>query len=129
MEVKIDTREKFHVITIKEPELAANMTAELDNSLLPLLQREVKNVVLNLEDIQNMDDAAADWLVKTQQNFYEQNASFVVCCLQPTVENWLDKKELLEVMNVTPTESEAWDIVQMEEIEREFLDGEGGGGL
>ena len=125
MRVKIDTREKFHVITIKEPELAANMTAELENSLLPLLQREVKNVVLKLEDIQNMDDAAADWLVKTQQNFYEQNASFVVCCLQPAVEDWLDKKELLEVMNVTPTESEAWDIVQMEEIEREFLDGEG----
>ena len=124
MQVKIDTREKFHVITIKEPQLAANMTAELENSLLPLLQKEVKNVVLNLVDIQNMDDAAADWLVKTQQNFYEQNASFVVCCLHPAVEDWLDKKELLEVMNVTPTESEAWDIVQMEEIEREFLDGD-----
>ena len=27
-------------------------------------------------------------------------------------------------MNVTPTESEAWDIVQMEEIERELLDGD-----
>jgi hypothetical protein len=25
-------------------------------------------------------------------------------------------------MNITPTESEAWDIVQMEEIERELLD-------
>jgi hypothetical protein len=31
---------------------------------------------------------------------------------------------LLELMNVTPTESEAWDIVQMEEIERELLGGE-----
>ena len=28
-----------------------------------------------------------------------------------------------EVMNVTPTESEAWDIVQMEEIERELMEG------
>jgi hypothetical protein len=27
-------------------------------------------------------------------------------------------------MNTTPTESEAWDIVQMEEIERELLDDE-----
>jgi hypothetical protein len=26
------------------------------------------------------------------------------------------------MMNVTPTESEAWDIVQMEEIERELMD-------
>jgi len=37
------------------------------------------------------------------------------------VEDFLDKNELLELMNVTPTQSEAWDIVQMEEIEREFL--------
>jgi len=28
---------------------------------------------------------------------------------------------LLDLLNVTPTESEAWDIVQMEEIEREML--------
>jgi hypothetical protein len=32
--------------------------------------------------------------------------------------------DLLELMNVTPTESEAWDIVQMEEIERDLLGGE-----
>jgi hypothetical protein len=33
----------------------------------------------------------------------------------------LEQKELLEFMNVTPSESEAWDMVQMEEIERELL--------
>ena len=45
----------------------------------------------------------------------------IMADLQPAVEGLLDKMELLEVMNVTPTESEAWDIVQMEEIERELL--------
>jgi len=34
---------------------------------------------------------------------------------------------LLELLNVTPTESEAGDIVQMEEIEREILGGEDDG--
>jgi hypothetical protein len=29
--------------------------------------------------------------------------------------------ELFDFLNCTPTESEAWDIVQMEEIERELL--------
>ena len=28
--------------------------------------------------------------------------------------------ELIDTMNITPSESEAWDIVQMEEIEREW---------
>jgi len=46
----------------------------------------------------------------------------VICELQPPVEEFLDKGQLLEMMNMTPTESEAWDIIQMEEIERELLD-------
>ncbi|MGZ5135396.1 MAG: STAS domain-containing protein [Flavitalea sp.] len=124
MEVKIDTREKFHAITILEPSLAANMTEKLENCLLSLLQRDVKNVVLNLRDIQTMDNAAAERLVQLQQMFYENNASFVICELQEQVEETLDKYNLLELINVTPTESEAWDIVQMEEIERELMNGE-----
>lgn len=124
MQVKIDTREKFHVITIKERHLAANLTEELGQVLFPFLENEVKNLVLNLEDIEQMDIAAGEELVKIQQTFYEQNASFVVCSLRPAVETALDDNGLLELMNVTPTESEAWDIVQMEEIERELLGGD-----
>jgi anti-anti-sigma factor len=121
---KIDTREKFHAIHIKEPDLSANMTEDLDKCLLPLLEKDVKNVVVILKDTQTIDDAAAEHLVKLQQTFYEQDASFVICELQDAVETTLDDMNLLEMMNVTPTESEAWDIVQMEEIERELLGGE-----
>jgi len=45
----------------------------------------------------------------------------VICCLEKGLEAWLDGEELLELMNVTPTLSEAMDIVQMEEIEREMF--------
>jgi anti-anti-sigma factor len=120
MQVKIDTREKFHVITIIEPLLAANMTADLDDCLVPWLQNDVKNIVLNLKDIQIIETAAANRLVQLQQRYYEQNASFVVCGLQKDIENSLEALGLLEMMNVTPTQSEAGDIVMMEEIEREF---------
>ena len=121
MKFKINTREKFHAITINEPSLAANMTAELNDCLVRAQQNGAKNVVLNLKDIKSMDNAAAEQLVKTQQNFYETNASFVICGLNPEVEKFLDETALLELMNTTPTESEAADIVQMEEIERELL--------
>jgi len=122
MNVKIDTREKFHAITINETVLAANMTAELDNYLIKVQQNVVKNVVLNLKDIKNIDNAAAEHLVKTQQSFYENGSSFVICELGKELERSLDDAGLLELMNTTPTESEASDIVQMEEIERELLD-------
>ena len=101
MKVKIDTKERFHAITLPGNSLSATVTEELEASLLPYLQNDVKNIVLILKDIQNIDIAAAEKLVSIQH-------------------------ELLELMNVTPSESEAWDIVQMEEVEREFLGGEDG---
>jgi len=121
MEVKIDTKEKFHAITLPGNSLSATMTEELGVCLLPYLQNDVKNIVLIVKDIQNIDIAAAEKLLAIQQTFYENNASFVICEVQRPVEDFLDRHELLELMNVTPTESEAWDILQMEEVERELL--------
>jgi anti-anti-sigma factor len=124
MKVKTDTKEKFTVIHVETPQMTANLAAELDLQLNELLKGKTKNVVLSLAGMGAIDEEAAERLVRTQQKFYEQGASFVVCELKPAVEEDLDQKELLELMNVTPTESEAWDIVQMEEIERELLDEE-----
>jgi anti-anti-sigma regulatory factor len=123
MQVKIDTKEKFHAITILEPSLAANMTEQLEKRLLPFLENDVKNVVLILKDIDELEEAAAESLVKVQQVFYDNSCSFVICELRPGVEQFLEDNGFLELMNVTPTESEAWDIIQLEEVERELLNG------
>ncbi len=121
---KTNTKEKFHVITVLAQSLTADMAAELSDLLLPYLQNDVKNIILNLKELQSLDVIAAEKLVKLQQNFYEKNSSFVICEMQQAVEDFLDSVNLLEMMNTTPTESEAMDIVQMEEIEREFLNEE-----
>lgn len=122
MKVKIDTREKFHVITIDESFISANMTEKMDKVLLSLLNDNVKNAIINMKDIQKLDNAAAERFLTIQQQFYGQGASFVVCALQPGVREVLTRLDLLELLNHTPTESEAMDIVQMEEIERELGD-------
>jgi len=124
MIVKTDTKEKFHAITVPGPSLSATMTDELVKCLLPYLQNDVKNLVVILGEIETIDTAAGEKLVYIQQKFYESNASFVICEMQKPVEKFLEQNNLLKMMNVTPTQSEAWDIVQMEELEREFL-GEG----
>ena len=121
MHVKIDTKEKFHVITIQEPVLYANMTDNLMQELTYYLQKDVKNIVLRCTEIGQMELPAAEAILTIQQKAYEKNASFVICELQPEVEDFLEAQGVLELMNVTPTESEAWDIVQMEEIERDLF--------
>ena len=122
MKVKIDTKEKFNVITLQEPILSANMTEELTQMLLLHLDTDIKNVIVKLGTVSNIDERAAESILELQQKFNEQKVSFVICEMQKGVEGIFEKLELLGFLNVTPTESEAWDIVQMEEIEREFLD-------
>jgi anti-anti-sigma factor len=124
MQVKIDTKEKFTVVTPIQPELTANIAAEIRETALLQLQQPVKNIVLSLKNVASADEASLAILAELQQHFYENSTSFVICCLQKPVEELFAGLELLEVMNTTPSESEAWDIVQMEEIERELLDGD-----
>lgn len=122
MQVKIDTKEKFHVITPLEPVLSATMTDGIKVALLPFLQNDVKNVVFDMTDVTALDIAAAEQILHIQRDFYEANGSFVCCCVSEDVEAFLADNELLELLNVAPTQSEAADIVQMEEIERELMD-------
>src|SRR6185312_14047950 len=100
--------------------LSANMTEDIQQTLLPFLNNTIKNVIINMTNINEIDSLAAEELLTIQQTFYDANSSLVICNLQKEVEKDLDEKELLELINTTPTESEAWDIIQMEEIEREL---------
>ncbi len=121
MNVKIDTKEKFHVITIRESHLSANMTEDLAETFASCTKNQVKNIILNLGEVTKWTFDAAVKLCNFQQSSYENNQSLVFCCMNKSLEKWLDEQELLELMNITPTESEAWDIIQMEEMEREMF--------
>jgi len=121
MNVKIDTKEKFTVLRITELTISANMSDDVETLFREYLSKPVPNLVVDLSSVLSIEPAVLENMAAIQQEFYERNISFVYCCMTKTVEDQFDEAELLESMNVTPTESEAWDIVQMEEIERELL--------
>jgi anti-anti-sigma regulatory factor len=120
MNIKTSTKEKFTVITVTDAILSANMTADIDK-LTEFVGQPIPHVVLSLLEVKEIAPAVCHKLAEVQQAFYDKDCSFVVCNIQPSVEAVLEQEELMEIMNITPTESEAWDIVQMEEIERELM--------
>lgn len=122
MELKIDTKEKYQLITPAGASITANIAAEIVAICNKCLESAQKNMVLNLENVKEIAPDACQILTDLQQAFYDKSASFVMCCLISNIENAFDSLGLLEVLNLTPTLSEASDIVMMEEIERELLD-------
>ena len=120
MNVKIDTKEIFHVISIMDSELTANMSATLLALIAKKQEEESKSIILNLETVKQMDKDFASELNNLKENLYSENKSFVICNVSENIKQNLSNWGMLETLNYTPTESEAWDIVQMEEIEREL---------
>lgn len=124
MNFKISTREKFHVITIDEPVFSANMTDKLRELFNEVTQNDVKHIILSLKSVEDMEPPVIPFLLQEQECALNENRSFVICELQTHVKELFKEEDVLDLLNITPTESEAWDIVQMEEIERELLGGE-----
>ena len=122
IQYQIDTKEKFNVITILNTELSSNLVPELGELTSKWGNTPQKNLILNLKNVEKWDESVIEQITLSQGQFYEKNTSFVICALSAQLLENLDKTEYAELLNMTPTESEAWDIVQMEEIERELLD-------
>ena len=122
IQYQTEAKEKFNVITFLNTHLDSNLVPELAELTSKWGNTAPKNLVLNLKNVQNWDEAMIESIATAQGQFYEQNTSFVVCAISDTLFDILDKTDYAELLNMTPTESEAWDIVQMEEIERELLD-------
>lgn len=121
MNVKLDTKEKFTVITPEEADLTANMSDALRDLFHLYKEKEIPNVILNFKYVQQIDITIGELLVSTANEFYQNNNSFVICEINEEVIVFLEENDLIDSLNSTPTESEAWDIVQMEEIERELM--------
>ena len=122
MELKIDTKEKYQLLTPAGASITAIIAAEIVTICNKCLESTQKNMVLNLENVEEIAPDACQILTDLQQAFYDKSASFVMCCLSTKLEDSFDSLGLFEVLNLTPTLSEASDIVMMEEIERELLD-------
>lgn len=122
MQYKTDLKEKFTVITFLDSTLTSNIVPEINEITQKILAQSPKNLVLNCGHVKKWDTLIVEALANAQQQFYDNNASFVICALSKELLSDLESANYAEMMNLTPTETEAWDIVQMEEIERELLD-------
>ena len=120
---KIDTREKFYVIKIEEIDLSANLADDFTELLTNCLDTMPKNSIINLNKVDTISTEIIQQLVSFQEFSVENNISLVFCELTKGVKSILSTQDLLDIIHTTPTESEAVDMIYMEEMEREMWDG------
>lgn len=120
MKIKVDTKEKLSVLRLQETLFSENMAEELFIVAANLLQQPHKNMVVDFANVTAAEQTALPALADLYQKATENNASFVLCNINAPIKKLLHKLDLSDVLNTAPTESEACDMVHMEEMEREM---------
>ena len=119
--LKVDTKEKFSIVRLSDGVFTVNVSDDLTTFVTKQFTQPEKSVIIDFAGIASADRQALADLATLHQQAKANKSSLVICNLSGGVQNTLDELDLTGMLNITPTESEAWDIVQMEEIERELL--------
>ncbi|HEY0272819.1 MAG TPA: STAS domain-containing protein [Chitinophaga sp.] len=119
MKFKIDTKEKLVIFSPETAVLDANMAASLREIILADPVYAGQNLVLDLSSVTSATPEGVEAILAVYRHAYGHGHS---CCLTGVTPALVAQLEAAhpDFLNITPTLSEAIDIVMMEELEREL---------
>ncbi len=124
MRFKIDTKEKFVILRPEIERLDANLSDVFIREISQLPELSNRNLILDMALVQTADEAGIQAILTVYRQQYDSSLSCAITSLNNTLTATLRAQDEDGVLNITPTLSEAIDLVMMESLERELLDGE-----
>lgn len=121
MEFKIDTRERYTVITPVISVMEGAEADELTGKIAELGKNGSENYIIDLGEVQQLGDNTLERLAELHEQMYGEDRSLVFTGLQQAVYAAVKDAEADLVLNITPTMIEAVDIISMEIVERDIL--------
>lgn len=113
-------KEKLVVVCSNVEKLDAICAPELKSEVTLLNRGNNKNIIVDLSSTKYIDSSGLSALLVGHRLCKDSNGSFVICGLQSTVNKLISISQLDSIIKITPTLSEAIDLVYMEELEREI---------
>lgn len=118
MKYEVEQKDKLVVVRTKVEKLDALHAPELKSELVMLNKGGAKNIVLDMTETRYCDSSGLSAVLVANRLCRDSQGSFVLCGLQPAVQKLIAISQLDSVLKITPTPSEAVDLVYMEEVER-----------
>ena len=115
MTYKIDTKDKFDIITPQIPDFNYTMAEELI-TLCKQMQKSDKSVIIDFINVASTEERLAKEIETLHTTFYNSNLSFAICNIKANL-----KPVFSDELNIVPTLAEAIDIISMEGLERDLL--------
>ncbi|MDX9751215.1 MAG: STAS domain-containing protein [Flavobacteriales bacterium] len=119
MNFTIEDKGRYTLVTGQVEKLDTTCAPELKSELVYLNKTGVRNVIIDLSATRYCDSSGLSALLVANRLCKGVNGSLVVCGLQEPVQKLVQISQLESVLSITPSVSEAVDLLYMEEIEKD----------
>ena len=119
MKFVVSKKDKVTAISSKVEKLDALHSPELKSEVISINRDGMKNIIIDLTDTRYIDSSGLSALLVANRLCRDSGGSFVLCGLQDHVKKLISISQLETVLKITPTVSEAVDLVYMDELERD----------
>ena len=118
-----DAKQDYTLISVTSAHFDVKMAENLMQSCVQLSEKESPNFIVDFSACQTLDAAACAFLENIHNQCYKENQSFVCTGFKDELLQQLKAQNLHFTLNITPSFIEAEDIVRMENLERDLLNG------
>ena len=119
MSFQVDKREKYALVTIQAEKLDGAMSPSLKSELVMINAEGYKNIVLDVSATRYCDSSGLSAILVGNRLCKNSSGALVLCGVQDTVMKLISISQLDSILNITPTVSEAEDLVMLEEVGRD----------
>lgn len=124
MSFEIEKKEKYTLIRSKVEKLDSTVSPLLKSELVVISNDGGRNIIIDLSDTRYCDSSGLSAILVGNRLCKNANGSFIVCGLQDSVKKLISISQLDTILNITPSFTEAEDLLFMEEVERDILNGD-----
>jgi len=116
----INKEEKLAIVKVNSEKLNSINSPELKNHFVKLSSVDMKNVILDLSEVKFCDSSGLSAILVGNRVSKNSDGTFVVSGIKDMVEKLIQISQLDSILNITPTISEARDLIFMDEVQRSF---------
>ena len=120
MKYTIDKQEKYATITLHEEKLDSTIAPSLKSELLTIHAEEIRNIILDLQDVKYTDSSGLSSLLVGNRIVQEEGGIFVLACLSDHTAKLIKISQLDSVLNIYSTVEEAVEAVFINELENDL---------
>lgn len=123
MKYTIDKEEQYCVFKLNEAKLDSSLAPTLKTELITLNAEGVKNIILDLSDVNYTDSSGLSSLLVGNRTYQQGGGIFILAALSEHTMKLIKISQLDGVLNILPTIEEAVDAVFMHNIEGDLKKG------